>query len=391
VPSLTFKATEMKDARVDRISLVERGATRMPIKIIKEDSTMKSTRAFDLASVFKGTKKPVTPELVGVVTLKSDSFEAVKVHVAEAGFSVAKADEHEDQSVVFKQGESEMPAAEDVTLIRLNEHAVVAMKGFRPYNMDMDVSEGTSFADVCKAQGFYPGVGTMIDVLRGSVLQVAEKSDDPSNAATMVSKMFDEAKAYAVSLVTALPSKAFKLENMELEEVAPVAKTSGEGSDTAALALAAAEAEKAKVAVTEPAAVAKAAADAAAALTAAPAKTAEELAAEAAAAVVVKAEEKVVAPDVAKIVAEAMAGMTTTVTGLIDSVKKSVDGLTVQVKEVAVKADAATVAATAATAAVNGTVLGGDVGDGHQTTRKSDTGGKGREIDTAFAPRRRAA
>ena len=213
MPTLTFKAVEMKDAKVAHISLVDRAATRIPFKITKQEKPMNVLKHLDIASVFKGeAAKPAAPKIVGVITMKSDGFDSIKKKIGEAGFSVEKQEDQADGSVVFAQSED---MAGDHVLIRLSENAVMAVKSFSPYSMNMTMGDGTSFAEVCKAQGFYPGVGTMVDVLRSGVLQLAEKSDDPAAAATKVGKMFDEAKQYAMAMVGALPSVAFKLESIE--------------------------------------------------------------------------------------------------------------------------------------------------------------------------------
>lgn len=214
MPTITFKAVEMSEAQVQRISLVERAASRIPFRVVKteqpKEQPMKRFPLVDLASVLK-REKPASeqPSVVGVVTMKSDQLPAITEQIKAAGFSVEKSEELEDGSVVFKQTDD---VSGESAVIRVSDNAALVVKGLRPYMMDVTLSDGTTFAEVCKAQGFYPGVGTMVDVLRNSVLTLAEKSDDPATAAKEVSKMFDEAKQYAVALVQGLPAKAFKME-----------------------------------------------------------------------------------------------------------------------------------------------------------------------------------
>lgn len=403
MPTLTFKATEMKDAKVQIISLVDRAATRIPFKVIKQEKPMSVLKHLDLASVFKKEKVVASPEITGVITLKSEAFESVKGQIAEAGFSVEKADELEDGSVVFGQGEG---VAEGHVLIRLSEHAVMAVKSFSPYNISMSMSDGTSFAESCKAQGFYPGVGTMVDVLRSGVLQLAEKSDNPQSASVQVGKMFDEAKQYAMAMVSGLPSKAFKLESIVYEGPATVEKTEAELAAEAEEVLKASmsDAEKTHMATlsgkakmdfmtmssedrakamkpmdTKKSDVADPAADAGTA----PAADATQNATAAPVAAVAAVTSEAVAEMVSKQIEEMaskMESMLTSLTGSLASVGDTVKALSSRV-------DTAEGVAKAASEAVSGTVvLGSEVGDSAQVT-KSEARSSGREIDTAYLPR----
>lgn len=396
MPTLSIQATEMKTAKVERISLVPRGANRIPIRIIKEDAAMSKRDAFsslDLAKVFKREQKPV---VTAVIALKGEDHEAVKAKIAEAGFAVAKADEDKDGTVLFAQGDHAV--AEGDVVIKMSPTVAVAMKGFRPYSCDMDMGESGSFADACVAQGFYPGVSTMVDVLRSSVYEAVSKADDPKTAAESVSKMFDEVKAYAVGLVQALPSKAFKLEAIGPGEDDA---DEGDGADSAT--------SEAKKDEAKPETTAKA-----------DDKTSEQTGDdkgevktdEAKPETTAKADDKdgkkdeptadnkpetkpeaapvLKSEEVQGMLDKAFAGFATKlqetlapVQKAVDETKKSLDGLTARVEQVEG-------VAKAAKEAVEGTVLSGDAGDDATSTQNgSQRAFKGGEIDTAYTPRQR--
>lgn len=212
MPILTFKATEMKDAKVAHISLVDRAATRIPFKIIKQEKSMSVLKHLDLASVFKkdgNAVKTEKSEVIGVITMKADGFKSVKEQIQEAGFSVSNEAEMSDGSVVFGQGED---LTGEHVLVRLSDSAVVAVKSFDPYLMNISMPDGTSFSEVCKSQGFYPGAGTVVDVLRDTVLKLASKSDNAIATSVEVGQMFDEAKHYVMAMIEDLPANIFKLE-----------------------------------------------------------------------------------------------------------------------------------------------------------------------------------
>lgn len=389
MPKLTIQATEMKAAKAERISLVPRGANRIPIRIVKEESAMHK-RLMDLAnlgSIFKSdAAKAQGPVAVAVIALKGEGFESVKKSVGEAGFAVDKETEGEGNVVTFAQVDGEI-APDEVVVVKMSPEIAVAMKGFRPYNAEFSVGE-TSFAEACKAQGFYPGVSTMVDVLRSSVYDVVSKSDDPSAAAADIGKMFDEAKSYCQGLVSALPTKAFKLEAIEPEDEPE------EDGDAP------------KAAVTEPTqkaddksgekkdgepAATTAKKDEPAAETGEDGKPKEG---DPAATTTQKSDEPKAEDLMAgfqKMLNEAMGGLQTKMNEAVTGVQKSVDSLTESVGVLGQRVEKAEGAAGAAYKAVTGTVLGEDAGDA-TITQKSDKGGSGytgREIDTGMSDTRR--
>lgn len=438
MPSTIIKATEMKSAKVSHISLVKAGANRAPFKVIKEEKSM-SALDIDLASVFKSAKKVSPVLLTGVVTMKSENMEAKSEAFKAAGIVVDNAKELEDGSVVFAQVAEEAMKGES-SIIRLSDDACIVMKGFRPYMSDMSIAEGTPFADVCQAQGFYPGVGTMVDVLRSSVMQLAEKSEDQPSTLTAVAKMFDEAKQYALSLIGALPVAAFKLENMPAMEVASKGEKEepstpdtedgsgsgdgGEGVD----GLSDEEVSKADLSVVPvgvkadvwakmpPFAKMKWLKDNATTTAATKAVTPDLSAVPKGVAAdvwagmddaakikwlkdnsmkpVVKSEAP--AFDIAAFSEVMAAQIQKSVDGLQTAIKKDIEVLTTTVAKtgddigkLGERIDATEKVAKAAHDAVEGTVVSGsESGDPQQVVRKSEAG---RDIDTAFTPRRRAA
>lgn len=226
MPSVKMTATKMSDAHVSFISLVERGANRIPFKIMKQENQAMAGafKGLDLGALF-ATRKAETPavEVVGVVTMKGEGYDSVVGQIAEAGFVTDTPVDMEDGSVILKQdgepeGEGEM--------IRMGDNALLITKGFRPYSMEVE-DDGVSFADMVKAQGFYPGVSTALDVARTIILRTAENADDPVAASKAIGKVMDEFKTYIQSLVSGLPSKAFKLETVFPEEA-----VKEEGEDT---------------------------------------------------------------------------------------------------------------------------------------------------------------
>lgn len=241
MPNINFKATKMTGAQVSHISLVERGANRIPFKVVKQEKDMSAFQGLDLGGLFSRRKseKKDEPMVVAVVTMKGESLDSVKKQVEDAGFTVADMHEMEDGSVVFKQGEVDLDEAmADSVVVRLNDHIALVTKGFSPYNMDV-TADGVSFADQCAAKGFYPGVNSIMETLSDAVRSVVYSAKTPAEAKAGVTKLFSEASAYTAAFVGGLPQKAFKLEKMDLPN------GDGVSGDDAAAAEAVAKAAKA--------------------------------------------------------------------------------------------------------------------------------------------------
>lgn len=364
----------------------------------------------DLASVFPTRKAEVKPHIVAVVTQKNDSFDQVKSALETVGVSVSKAEEPKkedgtaDGTVAFMQGDANLEG--EMTVVRLSEDVAMVCKGFRPYNMDVEVTAGTTFADVCKAQGFYPGVGTMVDVLRSSVLSLAEKSDDPAAAAKSIRKMFSEAAEYAASMVSALPSVAFKMELMDIarKEETTDEKTPEQLADEQAAALEVMKADESLPESVEKADLKKVPAgvepktwlamdDAAKKAWWAdklkakemPAKKEEGKEGETKPAQTLPVVAGPSADEIATIVAKAMDAAIKPLSEQLGEVKKSVSEQSVSLKDIGARVE------KAEEALEGSIVLGSEGGDQATSTKKNEGAYQGQEIDTGFGRTRRLA
>lgn len=216
-------AKEMKEADVRFISLVARGANRIPFRIVKSE---KESGMIDLSKplkILKGDKatKEATPEVVGVVVFDQGD-EAVMADVRKSltdhGFAVDKVTKNEDGTVLFSAGEVN---AEDATIVRLSEDMAVVVKGFSSYNQAL--SESTNFSDVMAAQGYYQGVRTACDALVYTMQNVLQKAESSQDAATKVNSILSSFSTYVGTMTKGLPVAAFKAD-LSVSEVVKSAK-----------------------------------------------------------------------------------------------------------------------------------------------------------------------
>lgn len=215
-------AKEMKEADVRFISLVKRGANRIPFRIVKSE---KESGMIDLSKplkILKGEKpQAASPEVVGVVVFDQGD-EAVMVDVRKSltdhGFAVDTVTKNEDGTVLFSAGAVD---AEDATIVRLSEDMAVVVKGFSSYNQAL--SESTNFSEVMAAQGYFQGVRTACDALVYTMQNVLQKAESSQDAATKVNSILSSFSTYVGTMTKGLPVAAFKAD-MSVSEVVKSAK-----------------------------------------------------------------------------------------------------------------------------------------------------------------------
>lgn len=212
------KVRELKNADVRTISLVKRGANRIPIKIQKSDKSGEATMGIDLNGVgsrvrqagynFKNVFKQEAPAQAVVSALvfpkKPENYDQMKSVVEKAGYVTTKPIEEKDGSFVFAQMDD---YDKDSQTLRLSDNLIVVTKGFQPWAEDLE-----DFNDVMKAQGFYNGVDAACSALRSSLCMKMGDTDNPQEAAQAVSEVLKDFTSYIVGLANGLPSNAFKLD-----------------------------------------------------------------------------------------------------------------------------------------------------------------------------------
>lgn len=217
-------AKEMKDADVRFISLVARGANRIPFRIVKSE---KESEMIDLSMplrILKGEKsvtKSEAPEVVGVVVFDQEDeavMGGVRKSLTDHGFAVDKVTKNEDGTLLFSLGDAE---DKDTTIVRLSEDMAVVVKGFSSYSQTL--SESTTFSDVMAAQGYYQGIRTACEALVFTMQNVLQKAESSQDAATQVSSILSSFSTYVSAMTKGLPVAAFKAD-MSVSEVVKSAK-----------------------------------------------------------------------------------------------------------------------------------------------------------------------
>lgn len=217
-PKVKMNVKEMKGADVTFVSLVGRGANRIPFRIVKQagEGGMIDLAKLAIGRILKGAPDPVpadkpSPEIVGVAVEKTDNFAEVTSILEQAGFNVSDAEEQDDGTVIFKQADF---AEDEVQLVRMSDQMVAIVKAYRPYDM-----EGAEFMDVVKANGFHMGLDSAVSALRQCVSQKLYNAKDPADATSVIKSVCEEFAGYVASLASNIPTKAFKADQ-SLQELA---------------------------------------------------------------------------------------------------------------------------------------------------------------------------
>jgi len=216
---VTVDAVELKDANVTHISLVKRGANRIPFRVVKESQETKMIN-IDLSKVLKGAKVEaqapavVAPSVVAFVVSKANLTDGVMTAIKEAGYSVDNVVAREDGTCVVKQGDMEVDFEND-SILRISENLVAVCKGYEPYE-----TEELGLVEVINAHSFFPSLYNACDALREVSYEALKMAATPQEAVAALGPILDEFKGYILSIASAIPSAVFKMDDAVTEALA---------------------------------------------------------------------------------------------------------------------------------------------------------------------------
>lgn len=196
---VVLNATELTNVDVQYVSLVKRGANRIPFRIIKQESS----EMIDLSKLFKREKAPENV-VRAVLMAKSDFTEAAKSLLHEASLKTDAAVEDGDY-VLLKQ-DGEMP--ECTSIVRINKHLALVVE-----NPVFPVTKTDNWADLFTSQvrdaGFYPEpriASSFVAQATEAVMATAKQEQEQALASVMKAHA-DYTQAY----VKAVPAEFITL------------------------------------------------------------------------------------------------------------------------------------------------------------------------------------
>lgn len=227
---VTRKMRRLSESDVQFISLVDRGANRIPFRIQKQDKTrsnQEQNMTINLngfGRVMKKGEKDAAPTLALIVTKSEPSAEYL-ADLKAAGFKTEVV-KQEDGTFTIQQGE--LPAQGTETVLKAGDGSILVMKGFKPWSDGLE-----TFSDFLNAKGYYSGVCTATDALRSCLDDILSDVASPADAGPRVEEALNDFHAYIMTLIKALPTVAFKAE--KIARKAEVAGTPGRGVQDTAL------------------------------------------------------------------------------------------------------------------------------------------------------------
>ena len=200
------KLREMREADVRFISLVSRGANRIPFRIVKSDKENGMLNLDRLGRVLKSESR--TPQIVGMVVLGQD--EPVMKEIAQALSDLqipsAHVQKNEDETVMFS--EEEVKSTEGMHLVRLSENTVVVVKGMGQHAQDLTAA--ASLNEDLTTSEYFHGIDTACEAFTDTVKELMKKAESRQEITEGVQDSLGKFSGYVSALVNGVPAEAFK-------------------------------------------------------------------------------------------------------------------------------------------------------------------------------------
>lgn len=217
---IKLNVTKLGDPTVNYISLVSRGANRIPFRIVKheQEQSMIDLASLNLSKLFKGEKATAEstvpqPTIVGFVTMKDENFETVKKHLKDAGYKISDIHEEADGSVVFKQ-QAELP--EEFTVLKMADSLLVLVDG-----IDAEASvEGTIYESLLKEDSFLPSQEIATKGLQLAMTEISAADEPASDKVAKMELVTKDYNSYLSKLFSWVPAQLNVMAAMLEKEIA---------------------------------------------------------------------------------------------------------------------------------------------------------------------------
>jgi hypothetical protein len=228
VVKVTVEANELKNGKIEKISLVRNGAIRQPFKILKTEEIPAEEQTLGTkVRKFFGTSDGEAAEVAALFIRKSAVAKWLPI-IKENGFRAEKEHAEVDGEILVLKQESYN--GDEGSLIALTPDVAVMLntvvKGFDPY------SSSASFDENVKASAFYPGMMHAMESLAETVWNVLNESSDPEEAQASVAKQVKSFGNYVNSMVKELPGSVFKMEHEGLTKGFASSNVSSSNTET---------------------------------------------------------------------------------------------------------------------------------------------------------------
>jgi len=207
---VVIQARELSDMDVNIISLVKRGANRIPFRIVKSDgeSTMNISNLF----VWKQEPEPVVASVIAVVLAKTADQELYTKALSKGGFEVDHVTEGENDITLMFTKSDEM---EDAVALKISDDAAVVISGVEKGLLAFP--DSNSFIENITKAGFAPSYRIANDILTETVGNIIFSEGDAEETKTAVQKAIEDFGGYIDAILSTIPVQAFKAEEILTE------------------------------------------------------------------------------------------------------------------------------------------------------------------------------
>lgn len=227
--TIKLDAMELFNPTVVRVSLVNRGANRSPIRKLKSEDVMKNT--LDLSNLQslltqKAEVPVVEQDIVAAITsLKGEASAAFQASLEEDGLVVAKSFETEAGTTLVFDAEADLTDVTKFSTVQVSGDVAIVVKGFSPWGSASNPA--TPFEEAMKAQGFYSSFYGATELLMERMDVICGETRTKAQFAESIEPLVSGFSAYITSLAASLPDTAFKMatkaaELVPEEDVEPV-------------------------------------------------------------------------------------------------------------------------------------------------------------------------
>ncbi len=206
-------ARSLKNAEATFISMVDRGANRLPIRMLKNEGK----NMLNLERLFlrkSEDKTPQEPSVLGVLVpeasaegyaqaLKSEDNEIFVLDTDTEGvkFVSYKEEASLEGAMILKGSTDESPAVVVDT----------AQKQLSDFGFDPE----QGFAGSVVSYGFYSNIRAAMNVLFDAMFDILETAEPGTPPLERAQTLLDEFNTYMVSLLQTVPTEAFKMEKLQ--------------------------------------------------------------------------------------------------------------------------------------------------------------------------------
>ena len=218
-----MRANEVQNADVQFISLVNRAASRVPIRITKaEESLDKESTMIHLSNIF-GLRKSEGPKIAALAINRGElNKDSILAGLQAQGFSIDNVVESDDGILIAKQDDGDLaetlPVRFDDTVAAL----VRIEKSFDPPYMS------ASFTENVGGTAFYPSVMMATEALAETVRGVLAKAANTAELVEGLETAVGDYQSYVVGMAGGLPDTLFKFDASERSYGCPEARSAEE-------------------------------------------------------------------------------------------------------------------------------------------------------------------